>query len=227
MLVRIAVVLTGLAAAFPGAAAAAPVLAPLKGCYVSVAIDPATGQSITEFMDLEGSGFTPNSLVDVSVDGVVAVTGAQVDAAGKLSKAKVKAPYLKKGERDFVVTITEQANPAQTISATAKVTALRVDVKPTQARPSSKITFTGRGFTDGGKTVWAHYVKGTKVKRTVKLATPTGPCGTFKVKRKQFPFNPNTGRWLVQMDQQKKYSKKPNSVFVRLEILVRRVLRHG
>lgn len=226
MLARTAAVLTVLAAACPAAATAAPTLAPLKGCYVSVDIDPATGQAITENVAVGGRGFTPNSLVDVSIDGVVTVSGAQVDAAGNLP-GFVKAPYVKTGERNFSITITEQGNPAQTVTATSKVTALRVDVRPTRARPSSRITFSGRGFTGPRRAVWAHYVKGNRVKKSVKLAVSSGPCGTFKVKRRQFPFNPGTGRWTVQMDQQKRYSKKPNSVFVRLRIDVQRVLRRG
>ena len=226
MLARTAAAVAVLGALLPAPASAAPTLTPLKACYVSVDIDRTTGQAITENVVLQGSGFTPNALVDVSVDGVVTVSGAQIDGAGNLPAGTIKAPFQASGERAFTVTVTEQANPAQTVSATTRVTDLDVRVKPRQARPTSRITFTGRGFTDNS-TVWIHYVKGTRHKKTIKLAAPTSPCGTFKVRRRQFPFNPSTGRWIVQIDQQRKYSRRPAGVFYRLEIAVRRVLRRG
>ena len=229
MPVRFAAALLGLAALMPATASAAPTLAPLKACYVSVGLDETTQQSITENVVLQGAGFTPNSLVDVSVDGVVTVSGAQIDAAGNLPAGTIKAPLVSPGEppeKNFLVTVTEQANPAQTVSATTRVAELKVGVQPRQARPSSRITFTGRGFTDK-RPVYLHYVKGTRHKRTVKLADPAGPCGTFKVRRRQFPFNPSTGKWIVQVDQQKRYSRRPAGVYYRLEIQVRRVLRRG
>ena len=54
---------------------------------------------------------------------------------------------------------------------------------------------------------------------------PAGPCGTFSVKRRQFPFRPRTGRWLLQIDQQRAYAASPATTFVKLEIFVRRVLK--
>lgn len=223
MTTRLAALLGAFAALAPATALAAPTLAPLKPCYVSVNPNPTTG---TESVQLQGSGFTPGSTVDINIDNVT-VASAPIDGAGNLPPGTIKAPYHKSGQRDFVVTVVEQGNPAQTVSASSKVASLGVIPKPTQARPSSRITFTGSGFTDLAKPVWAHYVKGRRHKKTVRLGKPAGPCGTFKVKRKQFPFNPSTGRWIVQIDQQKKYSRSPNSVFVRLEIIVRRVLRRG
>lgn len=227
MLARTVAAVLALSALSPAIAAAAPTLSKIKSCYVSVRIDRATGQAITESVALRGSGFTANSRVDVSIDGVDAVTGVQIDGNGNLPPGAIKAPYIRKGSRKFVVTVTEQGNPAQTVSTPSRVTALRVDVKPSRARPRSRITFRGTGFTGKQRTIWAHYVRGNsrKAKKTVRLGRAKGVCGSFKVKRRQFPFTPRTGTWTVQIDQQKRYSKRPNSVFVRLQIVVRRILR--
>ena len=85
--------------------------------------------------------------------------------------------------------------------------------------------FIGRGFTDGAE-VFAHYVRAGKLRKTVSLGAPQGPCGQVAVKRRQIPIKrPAVGRWTLQVDNQPIYSAEPVSVFVRLAITVRRVLR--
>ena len=207
----------------PVAAQAAPVLEPLKPCYVAARVDPATGYYVTENVKLAGSGFTPGARVDVTVDGVTAATDVPISDTGQLA-VTVKAPYQDKGERPFGVTVTEQQDAAQTVSADSVVTRLMVTAKPRKARPSQRILLTGRGFTRP-RPIFAHYVRKGSVRRTVRLASrPSGPCGVFGVRRKQFPFRPRTGNWVVQVDQQKRYESPPSTAFVRLKILVKREL---
>ena len=64
---------------------------------------------------------------------------------------------------------------------------------------------------DARQPVYAHYVFGGKSLRTIKLGMPKGPCGTFNVKRKQFPFKkrPRVGTWTIQFDQLSYYD--PNA----------------
>ena len=49
-----------------------------------------------------------------------------------------------------------------------------------------------------------------KSQKTVRLGVPTGPCGLFSVKRKQFPFknSPRRGVWTIQFDQVRAYNPK-------------------
>ncbi len=218
-----AVAVAGLLGA-PAAAQAAPILEPLKPCYVAARVDPATGYYVTENVKLNGSGFTPGARVNVTVDGVTAATDVPISDTGLLAVV-VKAPYQDEGERPFGVTVTEQQDAALTVSAESIVTRLMVTAKPRKARPSQRILLTGRGFTRPGRGIFAHYVRRGRVKRTVRLASrPTGPCGVFGVRRKQFPFKPRTGNWVVQVDQQKRYESPPSTAFVALKILVKREL---
>ena len=83
--------------------------------------------------------------------------------------------------------------------------------------------FIGRGFTDG-TSVYAHYVRKGRHRKTVRLGAAAGPCGRFDVKRRQIPFKPAVGRWTLQVDKQADYSAEPLSVFVRLAITVSRGL---
>ena len=79
------------------AAARAATLDPLKACYVSVTKETREG------IDVGGTGFTPGSTVDLSVDGVVQRT-VLVDAAGNLPAQVLQAPHQAKGQRPLAQT---------------------------------------------------------------------------------------------------------------------------
>lgn len=204
------------------AGAGAATLAPLKRCYVTVAPEAAQREAV----DVAGTGFTPNAVVDVAVDGRVERT-VQADPAGALPAVILQAPYQRRGQRPFSVTATERGNPANSASATSLVTALALQLRPRRARPDRRIRFRGRGFTGPGR-VWAHYLYGGKVRKTVRLARRPGVCGTFSVRRRQIPVRRvRTGSWTLQVDQRRAYDPSPASVWVRLTIRVQRVFRMG
>lgn len=215
--------------AVPATAQAVPTIEPLKPCYVTAgtAEDPQ-GEGVV----ITAQGFTPDSKVDLTLNGAV-FTGSsalQVGPTGLLSLPPFPAPFAAgKRPQDFTVALTEQTNTANTVSATAKATKLRVNIRPKSARPSDRIRFKGSGFT-AEKPVYAHYTrKGKQVKR-VRMARRTGECGSWSVKRPQFPMkNPAQGIWFVQFDQSKKYvdgrSGKLASVFVRVKFKISLVPR--
>jgi hypothetical protein len=199
-------------------AAAAPTLEPLKPCYVSA----GEAEERREGVVLRGTGFTPNAALDVYIDGVLVLSG-QSDIVGDLN-ATVKAPFQRTGEREFAVTVLEHDNPVNAAGSLSRVTALGVTLRPREARPSRRVRFRGRGFTGPGP-VYAHYVYGGKVRRTVRLSrAAAGPCGTFDVRRRQIPIRrPRTGDWTLQIDQQRRYSAEPVTNWVRLLIRLREV----
>lgn len=201
----------------PGVAAAAT-LEPLKRCYVSV--DAVTREPLT----VRGAGFNPSATVDLAVDGIVVAT-VRSGPDGTLPPSTATAPYQARDERPFSVRATERDAPASTATASSRVTALSLRVKPRRARPSRRVRFSGRGFTGSGR-VWGHYSYAGKVRRTVRFGRPHGACGRFDVRRRQIPVRrPRTGTWTLQIDQQKAFSRAPDSVFVRLAITVARVFR--
>jgi hypothetical protein len=205
----------------PGAAHAAT-LTPLKACYVT-STDELSGEIRREPVQFGGSGFTPGGLVDIAVDGAVERT-IQADLAGDLPAQTLDPPDRPKGEREFRLTATDQANPANTIDAVSNVTAFDVSITPSTAAPSSRVRFSGRGFTQPG-TVYGHYLYRGHVRKTVKLSKlPKAPCGTFKVKRRQIPVrNPRLGQWTLQIDQEKKYRRAPERGAIKVIIRVQRV----
>jgi hypothetical protein len=214
-----------IALAAPAAAGAAPVMVPLKPCYVTAATS-AGPQS--EGMAILASGFTPNANVELTIDGVTYDGGSalQANADGALPLGPIPAPFVAKGTRKFTLTLTEIENPANTVSTTAKSTALGVKLKPKEARPSRRIRFKGSGFTER-KPIWAHYVYKGELRKTVRMARrPRGDCGGFKARRRQIPVKrPGLGNWTIQFDQSRRF-KDPEVeplVFVRLAIRVRLV----
>jgi hypothetical protein len=205
------------------ATAQAAALAPLKPCYISVT--QPTGSKVTEPLDLAGNGFTAGSLVDVSFNGKLDRT-IQADAAGNLPPQMLQSPYQAKGQGTFTLTAAERGNPANTVALPSRTTALTLKLKPKRARPSTRIRFKGAGFT-AQKAVWAHYLFRGKVRKTVRLVKRIhNPCGVFSVRRKQIPVkNPKLGRWRLQVDQQRRYSRAPDGVNVRVDIDVQKVFK--
>src|SRR4051812_46087660 len=182
-----------LAAAFAvlGAAPAAaqvPVppraLVGLKPCYV------AATETQREFVPVNGQNFTPNAMIDIYLDDIIVkLPDPQPQAAfdGSLT-GSVPAPFIDEGERTFTLRAAEHDAPGNAAVVTSKVTRLSVEQTPERAATSQRVRFRGRGFTDLTKPVYMHYVFAGKSKKTIQIGLPTGDCGLFSVKRKQFPF---------------------------------------
>ena len=60
------------------------------------------------------------------------------------------------------------------------------------------------------------------MRKTIRLAhRPVQPCGIFHAKRRQIPVHhPATGNWILQVDQQRRYSPHPASNTQRVMIRV-------
>lgn len=199
------------------ALATPPQLHQVQPCYVSVS------STKRQRLDTFATGFQPNADVDVTIDGAT-----QIDTAndlGAVDLRRIAAPYERRGQRSFTITVTERGDPTVTVSATAWVTALTVRLRPRQAGTSERVRFRGRGFTQD-RPIFGHYVLRGRVRRTVRLARrPRGACGRFSVRRRQIPLrNPAPGRWLLQVDQQRRWSSQPDSVFVPVTIRVERII---
>lgn len=205
------------AVALPATAAHAATIDPLKACYVSV--NPAE----TQFMHIVGRGFEPSAPVQIRIDDQAPVT-VEANAAGTV-RAKPAAPPQDKGERIVTITLTDATNPADTVTAITKVTALSVQVHPKKAATYSRVRFAGRGFTQH-RSIWGHYVYRGRERRTVRLATlPVGDCGTLSVRRRLIPIrHPRAGRWTLQIDQQRRWATQPHSVLVPVPITVEQVI---
>ena len=218
LLTRASILAAATAVVVPATAQAAPALSPLKPCYVSVSRDKR------QVLDAVAIGFTPNAEVDVTVGG--RTHKAVANGAGTVNLTRTAAPYRRRGQRRFTVTATEPGNPANSVSESALVTALSVHLRPREAATSDRVRFIGRGFTSP-RPIWGHYLTPRgRVRKTVRLADgPESICGAFQTRLKQIPIrHPRPGRWTLQVDQQRRWSPHPDSVFVPVMITVQRVV---
>jgi hypothetical protein len=217
-----------LLAAVPASAHAAAWTQPLDPCYVSVGSAPEQRQ----IAHILAQGFTPLEPVDLLVDGAPADTNGDgspdpvyANEAGQV-RVDVRVPYQSDGERAFPVSVSERAAPSNAVTANPEVTAVAVTMRPAHAPVGQRVRFRGRGFLKRAP-VWAHYVFAGKVKKTVRFVRgPQGACGTFSVRRRQLPIDhPHLGEWVLQVDQQRRYSPTPASVLARQPIHVQRCTR--
>jgi len=203
-------VLAVLVLALAASPAAAAVLEPLKPCYVSAG--PADAERETVL--IRGEGFIQLSGVEVLFDGV-AVGSAQTGSVGEF-EIRLPAPHQPTGERRFTVTVRDAVSQ---VSRPSRVTNLGMRIKPRSASPRRRVRFRGRGFTRPAP-VFAHYLYGGREERTVRLSRrSSAPCGEFTARRRLIPIDgARSGRWIVQVDQRRRYAPEPDPVWVRRPI---------
>src|SRR5512132_1951668 len=105
------------------ATAQAAALAPLKPCYVSAT--PTARESV----NLSGNGFTPGSLVDVSLNGTLDRT-IQADAAGNLPPQILQSPYEATSPGTFTLSLPDARPLANPCALSARPTALTLKLTP-------------------------------------------------------------------------------------------------
>jgi hypothetical protein len=209
-----------LAAALAAApAAAAATLSTDASCYQE-----------TQDVVVSGAGYAPNDTIAISREGMAFGT-ADTDAAGAF-QVKFPAPELARGEREraFTLTATDAAlTMADVRYRTSKVFA---DFTPDTGNPKTlEVRFSISGFAllRAHPAVYLHYVSPSgKARRTVRLGVAHGSCGRIQQTRRRhlFPFAAERGRWVLQFDTSKTYSRatsKSKYIWVRkpVEIFTR------
>lgn len=167
-------------------------ITPVKPCYLA-------GEQITA----TAAGFTPGGLVDFAIDGRSLgplVADPAGTAAGMITLGGMR------GAKSHGLTATDQSNPALVANAAFLGTTRRVVVKPVNAPAGRARKLTGYGFLAGPR-VYMH-VRGKGYSADKRIARPSGPCGTFVTRQVIVPSSAGTGRYRVQFDAKKKYSKK-------------------
>jgi hypothetical protein len=185
------------------ASAQAPKVDGLKPCYVSAG--PLETQR--EPVSVRATNFTKLSTVDILVDETLQATAA-VDFTGAVV-GSVPAPFIASGQAPFTLRVAEKDNAMNTASQMSLVTAFSVSQTPKVSKTKQRVRFRGRGFVDSTY-VYAHYLFRGIPRKTVQIAYPEGPCGTFDEKRRQFPFKrkPDRGTWTIQFDQVPNYDPR-------------------
>jgi hypothetical protein len=111
-----------------------------------------------------------------------------------------------RGAKSHGLTATDQTNPALVANTAFLGTTRQVVVKPQDADAGTPRRLKGYGFMSGPR-VYMH-VRGNGYSADKRIAKPSGPCGTFATRTVIVPASAGLGRYRVQFDRKKRYSKK-------------------
>jgi hypothetical protein len=188
-----------------GAALAAGLAAPPPASAAQIQIASRCAPANTE-LKITGSGFSPGALVKITgID--TASDYALADDAGAFSETFLTPPIDDYRAHPTTVTATDADNPALKASAPLSlVQELFLTNVPFAGRPTQRVRWLFAGFLPG-KTIYGHFVYRSKVRRTYRFGVAAGACGTLSVMAPRFPTRARRGRWYVQFDQVKAYSR--------------------
>jgi hypothetical protein len=202
----LAVAVGALALAVPSTASAASLtVSPVKPCYSS-----------GETVDLNGLDFSPFGTASVTRDGSPLGTLTSNGAGaftGHLTVAQTT------GKRTKTYTASDDQVPGLTASTQITVSAVRVDLSPSDGAPGRRMSIKASGFTTG-ETLWAHVTKG-RAKRTLKIGRLSGACGGLNTRKRLLPRDAALGLHTIQFDTFRKYDRKQD-VRYRYTVDVRR-----
>jgi hypothetical protein len=191
-------------------ALAAALAAPPAADAATLSTDTSCYQE-TQDVVVSGAGYAPTDTVAISRDGMAFGT-ADTDAAGAF-QVKFPAPELPRGERERAFTLTATDAKLTTAEIRYRTSKVFADFTPDTGNPKTlqvRFSLSGFGLLRAHPTVYLHYVSPTgKARRTINLGTAHGTCGRIEQTRRRhlFPFAAERGRWVLQFDTSKTYSR--------------------
>jgi hypothetical protein len=182
------------------ATAAAPALAS-AATLVPAARCAASGNTVA----VTGSGFSPNSVVEVS--GNTGSGSFETDAVGAF-QAQIPAPSVSDfATHTLTLTAVDSVNPAGPAAASFGVGRDFFATNfPIDGRPQSTTRWQFAGFITG-KPIYGHFRYRGKTVRNYRYGLASGPCGTLSVMARRLPAKSHPGNWTVQFDQVKSYNR--------------------
>lgn len=191
-------------------ASAAAAVGPQAAGAATLATDSRCYQE-TQDVVVSGGGYAPGGQVSITRDGAPFGV-ATADAAGSF-QAKFAAEELRRSERERVTTLTATDASLNTAATRYRTTKVYADFDPDAGDPKTlTVRFTVNGFAllRRRASVYLHYISpGRKLRRTVRLGTARGTCGKIARTRERhlFPFPAERGRWILQFDTNKTYTR--------------------
>lgn len=180
------------------ASAASVAVFPRKACYRSAAVP--NGEKVF----VGGTGFTPGAPAEVTLDrkslGLTQVANPQGQVAGVLSLGAVSR------ERNRLLALTDQANPANFGTLALHASAVAVRVSPRRAGPGRSVRIKASGFT-GTRRLYAHIRRGHH-HRNVRIGRLRGACGKLSRRNRVFSGATRPGVYRVQFDGSRRYSSR-------------------
>ena len=167
-------------------------------------------------MPILGAYFTPNGLVTLATVTRAKPTPATFASSpvlptGAFLKTTLPPAFSSPNRtlESFTLVAADNTNPAAPIAAVTSFALVRFGLatKPTPRRPTSRVTYTARGFTTG-RPVYVHFRFRGVTRRTVTLGIAKGPCGIASRRMRALPTKARYGQWTRYTDQSKKFSPR-------------------
>ena len=167
-------------------------------------------------MTIIGGGFNANGFVSLSTITKAKPTPAVFSTSSALAnggflKRTTPPPFssINRNLETFALLATDTTNPAAPILATTPFQVVRfgLTTSPTPRRPTSRVTYTARGF-DTGKPVYVHFRFRGVTRRTVRLGVARGPCGIASERMRALPTKTRYGTWTSYTNQSRTSPRK-------------------
>jgi hypothetical protein len=167
-------------------------------------------------MTVVGTGFNPNGVVSLSTITRAKPTPAVFSSSSALAnggflKQTTPPPFSsnRRNLESFALVASDTTNPAAPILATTPFQVVRfgLTTSPTPRRPTSRVTYTARGFATG-KPVYVHFRFRGVTRRTVKLGVAKGPCGIVSQRMRALPTKALYGTWTSYTNQSRTSVRK-------------------
>ena len=166
-------------------------------------------------MPIVATGFAPGAFVSavtttVSRPAPAALASGQANPAGGFT-ALVAPPAFDGPDthlQSFALVAIDRTNPAapvQTAPFPFQVVRFGMTRDPNPRRPSTRVTYTARGFTPG-KAVYIHFRFKGRTRRTVRLGVAAGACGIVSRRMRALPTRPRYGRWTSYTNTARRFS---------------------
>jgi hypothetical protein len=153
-------------------------------------------------LTLSGTGFTPGGAVDFTLDGED-LGSLTADSLGSIS-APLQIGNLR-GVGARTLEAIDETNPVFTATTQFLGSALQVTIAPRNGDAGRKLRVKASGFTTGSR-LYAHVRRGS-YRRDVFIGALRGRCGTLSVRRAVMPGSAPNGKYTVQFDTHRHYSR--------------------
>ncbi len=183
------------ASAVPAAAA--------QGASLTV---PQACQVATFGMTAVLSGFTPNTDVSISGNGIFETATTDATGSATIPFAAPSLPTVEPKSQQVILTASDTAGGG-TATAKFRTTNFAFGTNGGQQSPKLKRTWSFSGLAPG-KPIYGHFRYAGTTRANYRFGIAGKPCGELKVKAPGIPVKGrvNTGKWTVQVDSKAVYS---------------------
>lgn len=161
-------------------------------------------------MSIVGTGFTPGGSVTLASStkakpSPTAFASSPVLANGGFLQRTLPPAFSSPNRtiESFTLVGIDATNPAAFGTTPFQVVRFGLTTKPTPRRPTSRVTYTARGF-ETGKRVYVHFRFRGATRRTVSLGVAKGPCGIASRRTRALPTRALYGAWTTYTNQSRR-----------------------